>query len=271
MKNLKTYEEYNVGFIDAMSHIFTPGVNIGLGSWILLNIFTKYLGYRVNHNRFKDMFYTKGEHKGLYSGSRSGWSIDDSGEDITIKRNNNQAKTSFSINRRSRIFRYMDGDIKMFELKLSKRELKGIINDIEYVKLINDTIQDYFYDISDEGYDVKLGSLDFSNREFTIIIGGDPRNPGPNIESKIIDLINHIKSSFNVELDLSYKENYLYISDLSGVASVLNDTLYLKIGHGMSQTMYEYNDLYMASSNYKKTQKYEIILPNEIIIPFKKI
>lgn len=220
MKHLKKYEEFDWHSILSNSTFQT------LSGFVISNILIRYGGkYLINKKRRE--YYEKSMKDDLYI--RGKWRVSDNGNEITINKEmyNGELKPRYIVNTKTREFQFIS-DTYPISIKLSKTDLNNMINDLNWVKEVSESIEDFFHDLRDEGLEVELRSTDFINRGITIIVykkeqtydyngddagydsdGGGRTFKLGNYMNQISELISKVEGLYNVKLDDNYKQDRL--------------------------------------------------------------
>lgn len=165
MSKLKTYEEFNwtpedTGFLTKAAEYALYLIVFKLGSKLLTN--------KREKDRFREMMSG-----GMYTSSH--WSISDVGGIISIRRvygvgtDTPSEKAFFTIDKKNRIFEYTsDSTNYNLKVKLSRSDLKETLDGVYFAKDVADSIDDCFYDLTDEGFKVSLSNLNFARKSFVV-------------------------------------------------------------------------------------------------------
>jgi hypothetical protein len=147
MKHIKLYEEFSY-------HDVLPWAYYGIGL-IVSKYVSKYLLGRKNKEFYKEVIGKmpgKWRSKVDYASGR--WVIEEKDGIVSVikKQVMRPDKLWFTIDKNKRIFTYIS-DIRSVTVKLSKSEMNSLVSDLNYTKEVSETIEDCFYDLSDEGLD----------------------------------------------------------------------------------------------------------------------
>ena len=175
MKNLKTYEEFD--WLYMLSLLIRPVIGWFIGRFIG-KIIVKYLKYRQKKNFFQTMMTgvdKKGRlsnYPGLYTNHE--WKIEEKGDEIklTCEDPSGNLAFEFTINKHTRMFNYPSRDYPL-KVKISQQDLQQIIDGVEFAKLVQSSIDESFYELSDLGYNVKLYAIDFWKKSFEVMVKSD--------------------------------------------------------------------------------------------------
>lgn len=268
MKNIKTYEEFDWH----QSIQDNWGVAAGIAGWFMAYFGTKFLSViKLNSTvkkRFKDMMSDNYPNRN--------WIIEKDGYIIKLIQKfgfNKESNLKFIINTKEKTFEYIS-DTYPIKLKLEDNELKNIIDGIEFTKQVSESINDFYYELSDIGFTCEVDRIDFYKKSFAISISKSKINEDeepdvddyydPNsdftledIFTELDELLFKVTSTYGVVIDKKYVPYYL--SEKNKVKVTEYREGYIKLSNGC------YKD------DSSKEEKYvRGVIKNELIVPFIK-
>jgi hypothetical protein len=260
---LKTNEEINW-------HDIAPFGYYAIGALITkigLNLYSN----KKKMDRYKNMISKDSD---TYTNSR--WKVEENGDIISIKRisvNPNEETESFVVNKSTRDLEYKSS-IYPLKVKISKEQLKDLLEGISFTKEVTESIDDCFYELKDEGYNVYLRSIDFSKKTFVINIYKEDRKLLNiiKISTLLNDILHRITNQYEVEVDKSFTpgrayEKIIYLTEYNNGVVKLSSSRYLKTGD-----IYDLN-IDFQGNRYKYKYRYNLcdgFYMNSLTIPFIK-
>lgn len=221
MKNLKTFEKFseniNIGLNES---VLATGSCVALG-WLGMyfanKLYKKYSKKKLNRDYFKSAM----NKDGTYTNRR--WNIKENGDQIILKVDSKvtTGDVGFIIDKKNKTIEYesRSTDFK-WKVKLSDIEFTEIMSGINFAKEVIETIKDCFYELTDNGYRVELGRVDFNRKSFVVDVIKEHRRQhadgtyamvaknisftemGPFLE----DVLYRITSQYGVEIDKEFKD-----------------------------------------------------------------
>ena len=250
MKIIKTYEEFD--FTEITNQFLNSPYTYLLGGLYLLQWFgPKIISKIQQKNRYKDMMvgdsYTSGR-----------ISIKEEGDVISLLYNTFEHGwkdvARFIINKKEKTFEYIS-DSYPLKVKLKEKEMGEILSGIDFIKNINETIADCFYDISDNGYEVKLDYVDFYKKTFEIRIdkSKDRMINFSELAPYLEETLHRITSMYGVKVNKKVKISSVWGSSYFHVSEFNDD--YVRIENDKSTPItYNFNldttvDIYSKDTN----------------------
>jgi hypothetical protein len=264
MNYLKKYEEF-----DWQSLIHNQTFQ-SIAGFVMSGLFVKF-GSKYILNKKKRKYFEEimsGKSDRLYT-SRS-WEIKEDDKEIKVYKKkifSNNAAAAYILNKKTREFRVIS-DTYPITVKLSKSEFNEMLEDFHWTKNVYDSIEDTFYDLQDEGFDIFVKRVDFKFRSIIISLtkknhidydeeeydgyhydGGIKRHSFDlmEIQQQLRDFISRIESTYDVKIDDNFKTNEIneFVIN-SNTVDILNNNLKTPI------------------------KKYQLYSTTSLIIPFIK-
>lgn len=267
MKYVKTYEEFDWHAFST----YAPLVGAAVG-----HLIAKYGGkYLINKN--KKEYFKKSMQDDLYTRGR--WQIKEEGNEISINKKmyNGDIKPRYIINKETREFKFIS-DTYPIIIKLSTSDLNNMINDLNWVNEVSESIEDCFHDLRDEGFEVELNATDFVKRGIVVLIHlksdsddyfGDNKFQLIDCLEQVKDIINKIEGMYGVKIDDTYKdplrhhpvgEVILKSSDITNLEK--NDINLLKQDNERAKEV---------GNTLMNVKDYRLFNIRTLLIPFKKL
>ena len=214
MKNIKTYEEFD------WHALVTPGVGIGIACYGIGSLLTKYgINFFLDYKKKKHLIDISTKEDGLYTNAK--WKVVEEDDIITLSKHSHvQGKyaISFTVDINKRTFEYKS-EIYPLKAKLDKKTFNLLLEGISFCKEVSESIEDCFYDLTDEGYIVSLHRIDFSRKSFVVRLcensGGffDKSMEIKKVAPLLGETIKRIVGQYDVKIDSDFKLNSIYEGD----------------------------------------------------------
>lgn len=251
MKYLRTYEQMDPVLLMGLQ--IAGSVANGFIMYYVAKFLRKLKTNRLNKARYHRMFGRDVSSPSISSARR--WSMYEDDNEIALHKDG--LMDYITIDKRKKIFNFTG----MFKVKLTDQEYNDLIESVNFIKDIDNTIDECLYDFTDIGYNAKALRIDFARKTFDVEITRPyTRIKFLEISNILDDVLYRITSQYNVKVSgecsqlIALTIHQLTANSIYYVTEYSNGIVELKNNDGMDVRTFKCN----LSTDLKNMEKEKV-------------